>query len=108
MRAIDLEDNIDPTPDRHEWTAIADTAAPTVTITAGPPAETIEPDAEITFVGSDNVTPTLLLTFECSLDGGDFEPCVSPAQAQGQLPGAHTLAVRAIDLAGNPEHAGDA
>jgi alpha-tubulin suppressor-like RCC1 family protein len=40
--------------------------------------------------------------FECSLDGGVFTPCGATAHFDGLAPGAHQLAVRAHDTAGNP------
>lgn len=40
-------------------------------------------------------------SFTCSLDGGGFEPCDSPASYSDLEPGWHTLAVRATDSAGN-------
>jgi len=41
--------------------------------------------------------------FECSIDGGPFAPCTSPFTTPRLSAGTHTLAVRAIDAAGNAD-----
>jgi len=78
---------------------------------AGPPPDQTGPQAAITSGPSGTVrdrTPTFTfaasepgVTFECSLDGGTFVPCVSPFTAPRLGPGPHTFAVRARDAAGN-------
>jgi len=39
--------------------------------------------------------------FECSVDGGDYAPCASPAAVTGLADGAHSISVRSIDEVGN-------
>ena len=96
------EGNVDPTPIVHTWTSVADTTAPVTTLLTTPPAITIDADVVFTFAGTDNATPLEALAFECSVNGGVFEPCASPESVQGLVPGSHTFAVRTVDLAGNP------
>jgi hypothetical protein len=73
-----------------------DTTPPTVTIGAGPAPSTIETDATFTFsAGEDGVA------FECSLDGGAWSSCSSPASYSPLGLGGHTFAVRGTDHAGN-------
>jgi large repetitive protein len=42
-------------------------------------------------------------TFECSLDGADFEPCLATATFPGLGSGWHTVSARATDAAGNTD-----
>jgi subtilisin-like proprotein convertase family protein len=42
-------------------------------------------------------------TFECQLDGGDYEPCTSSKTYSGVALGAHTFRVRAVDGSGNED-----
>ncbi len=75
----------------------ADTTAPEVEITSSPDDPTEETSASFSFDANEPVS-----TFECKLDDGSFEECVSPENAAGPLdPGEHTFAVRGVDLAGN-------
>lgn len=104
VRAIDGEDNIDPTPASHPWNAVPDSTPPLVTILTGPAGTTLEVDAQFTFIGTDTSSPQLALTYECAVDSTaevDFEPCSSPAGVSGMTGGEHTFYVRAVDLAGN-------
>ncbi len=105
VRAVDDSEpipNVDPTPASYIWTTVADTLEPNSAFLTGPSALTALLEVEFTFTGSDNATPELMLEMQCSLDGGLWEACASPYTLQ-VLPGAHTLEVRAVDLAQNVE-----
>jgi hypothetical protein len=77
--------------------AAADTTAPDTTITGGPKSKEKKGKATFTFTSDEAA-----VTFECSLDGGPFEPCTSPHEVKVKK-GKHTLAVRARDAAGNAD-----
>jgi hypothetical protein len=87
----------DPAPPYHVWTV--DTTSPTGTAFVVKPANpTASSTAQFTFT---NPEPTA--TFECRLDAGSFAPCSSPVTYASLADGSHTVNVRAIDAAGNPE-----
>ena len=75
------------------WTI--DTTAPVVSIVSGPGDPSGTSTAAFTFSATEPVT------FTCSIDGGGFSACVSPQAFTGFADGAHTLAVRGTDAAGN-------
>jgi hypothetical protein len=83
-----------------DWTATApdggDTDPPETAITAAPNTRSATPGATFSFVADEAGS-----TFECSLDGGAFAPCSSPAAYEGLADGAHSFSVRARDAAGN-------
>ncbi len=97
VRAIDATGNVDQTPASYTWTiAPLDTTAPDTTITSAPTASTIATSATFSFETNEPDT-----TFECSLDGGAYGACTSPASYSNLSLGEHTFAVRAIDAVGN-------
>ncbi|SEK93114.1 Myxococcales GC_trans_RRR domain-containing protein/MYXO-CTERM domain-containing protein [Stigmatella aurantiaca] len=73
-----------------------DTAAPETEIVSGPEGSTPSTDATFTFSSNEEG-----VTYECSLDGGDFVPCTNPVTFPGLAEGGHVLEVRARDAAGN-------
>ncbi|MGB2952711.1 MAG: chitobiase/beta-hexosaminidase C-terminal domain-containing protein, partial [Gaiellaceae bacterium] len=96
VRATDLAGNTDPTPATSTWTI--DTVAPNTTISSGPSDPTASTSASLAFTSSESGS-----TFECSLDGGAYSGCSSPAAYSGLADGSHTFSVRATDPAGNTD-----
>lgn len=95
VRATDKAGNVGK-PASATWSYVEpDTTPPTVTITAAPSASTVDTGARFEFAASEPAT------FACSLDGGPFAPCSSPASFTSLQVGSHTLAIRATDEAGN-------
>jgi len=80
----------------HVRVEFGDFAPPETRITAGPEGLTSSASPTFEFTSTDEGS-----TFECRLDGGDREPCVSPKSYAGLLEGAHVFRVRAIDPAGH-------
>jgi hypothetical protein len=84
-----------------DWTAVnngPDLDPPETTITSAPSGLTASTDAAFTFTADEAGS-----TFECSLDGGGFSSCTSPASFSGLGDGAHTFDVRATDAASNTD-----
>ncbi|MFP2929144.1 Ig-like domain-containing protein, partial [Pyxidicoccus sp. 3LG] len=73
-------------------------SVPDTRITGNPDATTVSTVADFTFVSDPANAGD---TFECSLDGGDFAPCTSPAHFTGLAEGQHTFQVRAVDADGD-------
>jgi hypothetical protein len=98
VRAIDVSDNLDPTPASHTWTINLppDTTPPETIITVHPDPFSENGDAMFEFSGSEPGS-----SFACALDSTSFNVCVSPVAYVGLGAGTHTFQVYAIDLAGN-------
>jgi hypothetical protein len=94
VHAVDAAGNVDPTPASYTWTV--DTTPPDTTIVAGPPALTSSSSATFSFSSNEGG-----VSYGCSLDGSAFAACSTPNTFGGLANGAHTLAVRATDGAGN-------
>jgi RNA polymerase sigma factor (sigma-70 family) len=96
VRATDRAGNVG-APATVAWTYVPpDTTPPVVTITSAPSNGTTETGASFTFESNEPDT-----TFECTLDGGSFAPCTSPASYLRLPRGTHRFAIRATDAAGN-------
>jgi hypothetical protein len=98
VRAVDLANNTDATPATRNWTA--DTIAPDTTIDSGPVQNSTVSSTTATFTFSSNEAS---VTFLCSINGGLYSPCTSPAVYNGLAQGARTFGVRAVDAAGNQD-----
>lgn len=105
VQAIGPDGQMQIVPSLYEWEIIlgADTTPPETAITLGAPALTVNYINWFEFNGSDDQTHPLELGFECSLDGGPFVGCETPEEIEVLTAGPHTLAVRALDLAGNAD-----
>jgi large repetitive protein len=89
VRARDRYGIVDPAPPVRAWTV--DTAPPDTSAVAILPSA-VQPIATVTFSANDPGA-----RFQCSTDGGAWQPCASPLS----VPGPHQLSLRAVDGAGN-------
>ena len=94
VRAKDASGNLDASPATWAWKV--DTLAPDTNIVSGPPALTNSTSAPFDFSSTEAG-----VTYECSLDATVYVACSDPKTFTGLADGAHTLAVRARDGAGN-------
>jgi CSLREA domain-containing protein len=96
--ATDQAGTADPTPAAH--TVLVDTVDPTTTLTGSPPAMSTSRTATFDFTGADP-GGSGVDGFQCRLDSGVFESCVTGKTYTSLPDGPHTFAVRAVDEAGN-------
>jgi RHS repeat-associated protein len=84
---------------------IVDNTPPDTSITGGPTGEITTPSTSFTFTGTDNLTPVGSLVFAWRLDGGTYSAfsAATTADLSGLTTGAHTVEVKARDLAGNED-----
>jgi hypothetical protein len=75
-----------------------DSFPPNTGIRKGPQEKTDKRKVTFEFGGSEPG-----VTFQCRLDGNDWEPCNSPEKLRGLKRTKHVFAVRAIDAAGNAD-----
>ena len=93
-RAIDAAGNVDSTPASFDF--IVDATAPDTSIPVAEPALTSDRTAEFEFASDESP-----VSFECSVDGSAFVLCNQEFTTSELADGPHTIAVRAIDAAGN-------
>jgi uncharacterized delta-60 repeat protein len=77
--------------------ATPDDTRPVVTIDSGPSGDVSSLSASFTF--SSDIQDA---TFQCSLDGAQFETCSSPKEYTHLAEGSHSFSVRGVNAAGHP------
>jgi MYXO-CTERM domain-containing protein len=98
VRARDAAGNVDASPSGFSWTI--DVAELETTLTSAPSSPSNQSSATFSFTANKEGA-----SFECALDGSDFDPCTSPVTYEGLAAGSHTFRVRALDAAGNVDDA---
>jgi hypothetical protein len=82
---------------------VLDVTPPESTITSAPADLTGSSAVSFSFSGTDDVTQSADLDFECELDGQGYTACSSPATYDDLSDGSHTFHVRGVDASGNAE-----
>jgi len=98
VRALDLEENADPSPAHVEWTVTGTPTAPQTLLGTVPDVTTTATTATFTFSSSMSGS-----TFQCRLDTAALAPCTSPVNLTGLAVGDHEFEVVAISAAGTPD-----
>jgi outer membrane protein OmpA-like peptidoglycan-associated protein len=91
VKQSDAAGNVSVTPASVSWTV--DTSVPAAPAGLVAPSDSESSNASIPF------TPLHGLTYECSLDGGAYVACTTPAVFTGLAVGPHTFKVRAVNAA---------
>ena len=89
-----LNDQPDPSPASRSWTV--DTTPPRTTITAGPSGAVQGASGTFSYASSEGGS-----RFDCDFDSQGWKPCNGGRATFSYTAAAHSLAVRAIDAAGN-------
>jgi hypothetical protein len=76
----------------------ADTTLPITTITSGPADGSVVTTSTATWGFSSNESGS---TFQCRVDGTNYQSCATPFTTSALSDGQHTFDVRAVDAAGN-------
>jgi hypothetical protein len=76
---------------------LVDAVAPDTSIDTYPDSSSTSNDATFTFAGIDNIWDEAALDFQCKLDDGSFQTCLTPTNYTGLANGSHTFSVRARD-----------
>jgi len=95
VQAIDNAGNMS---DDLSWSWSIDQTGPNTVINSGPNNPTNETSAEFVFESDD---PNA--TFECSIDQGNWIPCISGSLFSGLAEGMHNFLVKAVDEIGNED-----
>jgi hypothetical protein len=77
---------------------LVDTTGPETVLVTPSPTQSASPTPLIAFHSDESSA-----TFECSIDGSAYSPCVSPWATGTLAAGPHRVAVRAVDQVGNPD-----
>jgi len=100
VRATDAAGNVDTSPATRNWVvrALGDTTPPNTSIVSGPAAATASTTANFNFSSNESGS-----SFECKLDSKAWDTCAASQSFTSLAPGGHTVAVRAVDSAGNTD-----